>query len=121
MTDKIYKSITEVSQLLNINKHVIRYWDSRFEGISTRRGKTKRRFFNADNIKKLQELRDILYTNGKSHHSLDLAAKLIAKKKSIIIKDEGIKVKVNSETSKATIEKLSEISENFKKILKSID
>ena len=31
MNDKTYKSITEVSKLLKINKHVIRYWDSRFD------------------------------------------------------------------------------------------
>ena len=46
MNNKHYKSITEVSEMLNINKHVIRYWDSKFEGISFRRGKNTRRFFN---------------------------------------------------------------------------
>ena len=34
MKDKKYKSISEVSELLKINKHVIRYWDTKFDGIS---------------------------------------------------------------------------------------
>ena len=33
---KKYKTIKEVSDLLNINQHVIRYWDSKFEGLSIR-------------------------------------------------------------------------------------
>ena len=43
MTNKTYKSISEVSELLKIKKHVIRYWDSNFEDISTRLGDKKRR------------------------------------------------------------------------------
>ena len=54
MKDKKYKSITEVSELLKINKHVIRYWDTKFDGISTRLSDNKRRFFSSENIKKLQ-------------------------------------------------------------------
>ena len=57
MKDKQYISITEVSKLLNINAHVIRYWDSKFDGISTRLSDNKRRFFNNSNIKKLSELK----------------------------------------------------------------
>ena len=51
MVDKNYKSISEVSLLLNINKHVIRYWDSKFN-ISTRLNKNKQRFFDNENIKR---------------------------------------------------------------------
>ena len=74
---KKYKTIKEVSNLLNINQHVIRYWDSQFNGVSTRLGYRKRRFFNQKNIKKLQTLKKLLHTNGKSHHSLEMARKII--------------------------------------------
>ena len=83
MTEKLYKSIKEVSELLKINKHVIRYWDSKFDGISTRLSGNKRRFFNLDNVKKLQELKNILYQNGKHNYSLDLAKKIVSKKTSL--------------------------------------
>ena len=54
--EKKYKSIKEVSDILSINPHVIRYWDSRFKGISTRLNSKKQRFFNNENITKLRDL-----------------------------------------------------------------
>ena len=80
MNEKTYKSISEVSHLLKINKHVIRYWDSKFEGISTRLTNNKRRFFSIENIKKLQEIKNILYQNGRHNYSFDLAKKIVGNK-----------------------------------------
>ena len=62
---KKYKTIKEVSNLLNINQHVIRYWDSKFEGLSIRFSSKKQRFFNNDHIKKIKDLQANLYQNGK--------------------------------------------------------
>ena len=85
---KQYKNIKEVSKLLNIKEHVIRYWDSidhktekiRIQGLSTRnRGGT--RYFNIDNINKLEQLKDLLFENGKHNYSLDLANKILSSKK----------------------------------------
>ena len=74
--NKKYYSISEVSKLLDIKTHVIRYWDSKFEDISTRLN-NKQRFFNNVNIKKLKELKLTLYENGKQNYSLELANKLV--------------------------------------------
>ena len=85
---KQYKNIKEVSKLLNIKEHVIRYWDSidpktdkiRIQGLSTRnRGGI--RYFNRDNINKLEQLKFILFENGKHNYSLDLANKILSSKK----------------------------------------
>ena len=113
MNDKTYKSITEVSKLLKINKHVIRYWDSRFDGISVRLGSKKRRFFSIENIKKLKVLKNMLHTNNKSHHSLELAKKILDKK---IIKDEFSGF-TNNLKKNLNVEKLLEISNDLKKLL----
>ena len=78
---KKYKTIKEVSNLLNINQHVIRYWDSKFEGLSIRFSSKKQRYFNNDHIKKIQDLKKTLYQNGKHNYSLDLAKKIINNKK----------------------------------------
>ena len=113
MSDKTYKNITEVSQLLKINKHVIRYWDSKFEGISTRLKDNKRRFFSIENINKLKELKNILYENGKHNYSLDLAKKIVTKKKPLP------KNNLNEEKDNKTdnINKLHDISDNLKKLI----
>ena len=118
MSEKLYKTITEVSELLNINKHVIRYWDSKFDGISTRLSVNKRRFFNNDNIKKLHELKKILYKNGKHNYSLDLANSIINKKDH---NKAYKKHKINNakDNNNLYVSELKIISNNLKKLLES--
>ena len=113
INDKDYKSISEVSEQLKINQHVIRYWDSRFEGISTRLSKSKRRFFSADNIKKLTKLKNVLYHNGKHNYSFDLAKRIVSAKSK---KNEDFIIN-KSEKTKFNITKLQEISKNLKELL----
>ena len=79
MHEKKYLSIDDVSKLLNINKHVIRYWDTKFKGLSIRLSSKKQRYFSQENIKKIRELKSILYDNGKQNNTLNLADKLISK------------------------------------------
>ncbi len=88
MSEKRYKNIKEVSKLLNIKEHVIRHWDSidpkttkiRFQGLSIR-SKGGTRYFNAENIKKLEQLKNVLFENGKHNYSLDLASKILSARK----------------------------------------
>ena len=77
LVNKKYYTISEVSKKLDIKAHVIRYWDSKFEGISTRLNDNKQRFFNNSNIKKIKDLKLTLYKNGKLNYPLELANKLI--------------------------------------------
>ena len=115
--EKKYKSIKEVSDLLGINPHVIRYWDSRFKGISTRLNSKKQRFFNNENITKLRDLKKTLYENGKHNYSLDLANKIINKRnKNHIIDDIQIAKKIDFNQ----ILELKNISENLKKMLSNL-
>ena len=66
--NKTYLNIREVSNLLNIEEHIIRYWDSidpktkklRIEGISTRTSKGGNRYFSKENIQKLEMLKKVL-------------------------------------------------------------
>ena len=115
MNQKVYKSISEVSKLLNINKHVIRYWDSKFDGISTRMNNKKQRFFNKDNITKINELKNILYKNGKHNYSLDLASKLIIKNKIKSRSKNIIESKIDFRDLQ--VQELKEIRENLKNLL----
>ena len=116
MTEKKYKSISEVSQILNLKKHVIRYWDSKFDGLSVRLNSNKQRFFNNDNIGKLRKIKNVLYKNGKHNYSLDLA-NTIANKKNINQHKDN---KIISISSKNCIYELRQISQNLKRVLKSL-
>ena len=113
MIGKKYKSISEVSELLKINKHVIRYWDTKFDGISTRLSDNKRRFFNIENIKKLQELKNILYQNGRHNYSFELAKKIVSDK----TKKKEVSNINQIRGTKFSIVKLQEISNNLKELL----
>ena len=113
MINKKYKSIAEVSELLQINKHVIRYWDAKFDGISTRLSDNKRRFFNIENIKKLQELKNILYQNGRHNYSFDLAKKIVNDKS----KKNEVSIINKTGEEKFNIVELQEISNNLKELL----
>ena len=74
----------------------------------------KRRFFNTENIKKLQELKNILYQNGRHNYSFDLARKIVNDKAK---KNEFSNINKIEET-KFNIVKLQEISNNLKELLK---
>ena len=85
MIDKKYLNISEVSKLLNIEEHKIRYWDSldpktnkyRIDGISTK-SKAGTRYFNKENIRKLKKLKSILYDGNKQNHSIKLAERILS-------------------------------------------
>ena len=86
--NKRYYNIKEVSNILNLKEHVIRHWDSvdpktnklRIEGLSMRtKGGT--RYFNQYHIKKLSNIKNILFEEGKHNYSLDLVKKIISSKK----------------------------------------
>ena len=84
---KKYLNIKEASKIIGLKEHVIRYWDSidpktnkiRMEGISTK-SKAGTRYFNKDNLKKLQNLKKIIYKDGYQSSALKLAEKIISKK-----------------------------------------
>ena len=88
MIKKKYLNISEVSKMLNLEEHKIRYWDSidpktkkyRIEGISTK-SKGGTRYFNSENISKLEKLKQILYEDGSQNYSIKLANKIISSNK----------------------------------------
>ena len=112
--NKKYISISEVSEILNIKQHVIRYWDSQFNGVSTRLGDRKRRFFNVKNIKKLQTLKQLLHTDGKSHHSLALAKMMIDGNKI----EKEFNLSTTKIKNKDNNNQLIKISDSLSKLLK---
>ena len=95
MNKKKYLNISEVSKLLQIEEHKIRYWDSidlktnkyRVEGISTK-SKGGTRYFNKENIKKLQKLKNILYDGTAHNYSIKLADKILSSKSKLKFQKE---------------------------------
>ena len=125
MITKKYLNISEVSKLLQIEEHKIRYWDSkdpktnkyRIEGISTK-SKGGTRYFNRENIKKLEKLKSILY-DGKNHiYSIKLADKILSSNNKITT--EKVQNFDNNADSH-NIEKIEQILNKMRLLLKKND
>ena len=116
MLKKTYYSISEVSKMLNIQEHTIRFWDSKLPDLSIRDNKGKTRFFNVKQIEKLSKLNDILKKNDSIKFAYESLSKKNYKNSSIAtnntdnIKEDSIKFRQN-------IVKLKNISKNLKRLL----
>ena len=123
MINKKYLNISEVSKLLQIEEHKIRYWDSvdpktnkyRIEGISTK-SKGGTRYFNKENIKKLQKLKKILYEGDNQNYSIKLAEKILNSK--IKQSTEEVETKINSQDPN-NVEKFEQILNKMRLLLKN--
>ena len=123
MINKKYLNISEVSKLLQIEEHKIRYWDSvdpktnkyRIEGISTK-SKGGTRYFNKENIKKLQKLKKILYEGDNQNYSIKLAEKILNSNTKQSIEED--KTKINSQ-GQNNVEKFEQILNKMRLLLKN--
>ena len=111
---KTYYSISEVSKMLNIQEHTIRFWDSKIPDLSKRDKKGKTRFFNLKHIEKLSKLNDLL----KKNDSITLAYEILSKKnnKNLLIKSDN-NLKDDSIKFQQNIIKIKNISKNLKNLL----
>ena len=123
MINKKYLNISEVSKILQIEEHKIRYWDSvdpktnkhRVEGISTK-SKGGTRYFNKENIKKLQKLKNILYDGDKQNYSIKSAEKILNSKNKQATEID--KTKINSQDLN-NVEKIEQILNKMRLLLKN--
>ena len=123
MINKKYLNISEVSKLLQIEEHKIRYWDSvdpktnkyRIEGISTK-SKGGTRYFNKENIKKLQKLKKILYEGDNQNYSIKLAEKILNSNINQAIEED--KTKIYSKDIN-NVEKFEQILNKMRLLLKN--
>ena len=114
--NKTYYSISEVSNMLDIPEHTIRYWNSKLPEISKRSDKGKTKFFTYKQIEKLSKINDIL----KNNDSLSLANEIVSRnsnKKSSIIYQNSIKKQFDSINADKKLIKLIAFSKNLKNLI----
>ncbi len=61
--DKIYFKIGEVSELVGVESHVLRYWESEFNIVKPSRTKTKQRLYKKEDVELLMLIKKLLYDN----------------------------------------------------------
>nr|WP_320009667.1 MerR family transcriptional regulator [uncultured Desulfobulbus sp.] len=62
--DKVYFRIGEVSELVGVETHVLRYWEAEFACIKPVRGKSKQRLYRRKDVQTLLVIKDLLHQQG---------------------------------------------------------
>ena len=67
MNDKAndaFKTISEVSALLDVPQHVLRFWESKFFSLRPLQRRGGRRYYRPDDVAVLRRIRQLLYVDG---------------------------------------------------------
>jgi DNA-binding transcriptional MerR regulator len=59
--DKLYFRIGEVSRLVGVKPHVLRYWESEFPGIAPKKSGTGHRLYRRKDVELLLEIKQLLH------------------------------------------------------------
>ena len=116
ITKKTYYSISEVSRMLDIQEHTIRFWDSKLPDLSKRDNKGKTRFFNLKQIEKLSKLNEILKKNDSITLAYEILTKNNNKVRQINLPD-SLEKKNDSNLNQLKVDKIRVISNNLKSLI----
>jgi len=58
---KLYRSISEVSEMLDVKPHVLRYWETQFSMLRPRKNRAGNRVYRPEDLKVLFRIRELLY------------------------------------------------------------
>ena len=67
MSDKsqwAYRTISEVSEQLDVPAHVLRFWETKFTQLKPMKRSGGRRYYKASDLELLTRIRDLLYRDG---------------------------------------------------------
>jgi DNA-binding transcriptional MerR regulator len=62
--DRVYFRIGEVSNLVGVDPHVLRYWETEFKIIKPRRAKSKQRLYRRKDVENLLRIKTLLHDEG---------------------------------------------------------
>jgi DNA-binding transcriptional MerR regulator len=63
-SDAAFRTISEVSEDLDVPQHVLRFWESRFPTIKPLKRGGGRRYYRPEDVQLLRRIRDLLYKDG---------------------------------------------------------
>jgi DNA-binding transcriptional MerR regulator len=107
--EKVYFRIGEVSDLVGVDPHVLRYWESEFNVIRPRRAKSNQRLYRKQDIEYLLLIKNLLHGEG---YTISGARKFISRE----MQEEPPARKKERSTAPEKDERLAEIKKELKKI-----
>lgn len=79
--EKKYYRISEISEILGIKPHVLRYWETEFPEIKPLKGPSKHRHYSYKDLEVLKIIKRLLYEEGFTIKGAKVKLKEILKKK----------------------------------------
>jgi DNA-binding transcriptional MerR regulator len=58
---KMYRSISEVSDMLGVKPHVLRYWETQFSMLRPKKNRAGNRMYRPDEVRMLLRIKELLY------------------------------------------------------------
>jgi DNA-binding transcriptional MerR regulator len=58
---KLYRSISEVSEMLDVKPHVLRYWETQFGMLRPKKNRAGNRMYRPEELRTLQRIKELLY------------------------------------------------------------
>ena len=108
-SDTAFKTISEVSDVLEIPHHILRFWELKFTQLSPLKLGGGRRYYRPEDIKLLTRLKELIYSDG-------LTIKGVKK----LIKDKGIKAVLNKNNTDLILNDINVDKTNLLSELKDI-
>ncbi len=108
-SDSAFKTISEVSRVLEIPHHILRFWELKFTQLSPLKMGGGRRYYRPEDIKLLTRLKELIYSDG-------LTIKGVKK----LIKDKGIKAVLNKNNTDLILNDINVDKTNLLSELKDI-
>ena len=62
--DDAFRTISEVSEMLGIPAHVLRFWETKFSSLRPLKRSGGRRYYRPTDVALLERIRDLLYKDG---------------------------------------------------------
>lgn len=120
LPDKIYFKIGEVSEILGLQPHVLRYWENEFDILSPTKSKSGQRLYRRRDVEVLALIKDLLHRQkftikGARQHikNLGIGKALEEKDK----RDESDQMKFLEDLGK----KLGDLRDRADKVLSSLE
>jgi len=63
-SNEAFRTISEVSSLLRVPAHVLRFWETKFTILRPLKRSGGRRYYRPDDVAVLKRIRDLLYQDG---------------------------------------------------------
>ncbi|MFM7232610.1 MAG: MerR family transcriptional regulator [bacterium] len=58
---KLYRSISEVSEMLDVKAHVLRYWETQFSMLRPKKNRAGNRMYRPEEVRLLLRIKELLY------------------------------------------------------------